>query len=163
MAQSFNQNEAVHVLGTHVAMPPTLAQQAVLSATRSTPREESGSKRTGNSPVQGKVKVVLLGDPSTSKSQILASFARANAKLRQTAPDGDERGLQLDGELILEGRSVSVELIDAPLSDASRASILPLTTLFLVFFSVIDPESYANALKKVREILFHNEPRQKGQ
>lgn len=145
--------DAANVLETHVAMPPVLAQQAVLNIARTREDFSSSSnavKRGGGSVIISKVKLVLLGDPSTSKSQILASYARANMKLRQTSPDGDERGLQLDGEIVIDGRSVPVEIIDAPLADAARASVLPLTSLFLIFFSVIDPESYSNALKKVR-------------
>lgn len=155
LAESFKQMEAAQILESHVAMPPTLAQQAVVNTTRSNSKEESGSRRGASGAKElssgpSKVKLVLLGDPSTSKTQILASYARANPKLRQTAAaDIEERGLQLDGEVNVDGRSITVELVDAPLSEASRASVLPLTTIFLIFFSVIDPESYTNALKKV--------------
>jgi hypothetical protein len=162
LAESSKQTEAAQLLESYVAMPPTLAQQAVLNTARGLRDEGGGSRRGGSgsgssaggagagNPLDRKVKLMLLGDPSTGKSQILTAYARANAKLRQTAaPDGDERGLQLEGELTLDGRSVAVELVDAPLADAARASLMPLTTLFLVFFSVIDPDSYANALKKV--------------
>jgi hypothetical protein len=157
--------EAAQVLDTYLPVAPTLAQQAVLNTARVL-REEGGSgigtsRRGGSSAAAvaaaagggglGRVKVVLLGDPWASRAQILASYARATPKLRQTAaPDGDERGLQLEGDLLLDGRTLTVEIVDAPLADVPRAAAVPLTTLFLIFFSVVDPDSYANALKKVR-------------
>jgi hypothetical protein len=150
LAQLSGQADAAQLLDAYVPVPPVTARGL---------RDDVGAAGAGGSGARGsvnKVKLVLLGDASTNKTQVLAAFARTatNAKLRQTAPapsDGEGGGgLQVEGEVVLDGRAVAVELIDAPAGDAARAALMPLTTLFLVFFSVIDPDSYANALKKVR-------------
>jgi hypothetical protein len=158
LAQQSGQADAAQLLDTYVPVPPVTARG---------PRDDVGAAGAGGSGARGslnKVKLVLLGDTSTNKTQVLAAYARtaANAKLRQLAPapsDGEGgdggSGLQVEGEVVLDGRAVAVELIDAPAGDAARAALMPLTSLFLVFFSVIDPDSYANALKKVRRTHAH--------
>jgi len=165
------------MMETHVAMPSTMAQQAALSSARS-PRggddlfsSSSSSSGSGTGVISAsnkrteirKVKVLLMGDVSTNKSQVLASYGRAIPKLaaRQlpvsssSSAEGEPAAVPaaLEGELLVDGRPILVELVDVPPLEAAIAACMPLTTLFIIFFSIVDPESFANAFRQVGSLL----------
>jgi hypothetical protein len=135
------------------------------------PIERSAPRKTSSSASERLFKIVLVGDRKFSaKTQVpflalflvhsihnhnpkvLMAYAKSNPKMRQVdtqTEDNKEQSMYLEGEAEVEGRPLSVSLYDTPSSEQGRILCYPFADLILILFSVIEPDSLRNVLKKV--------------
>lgn len=73
-----------------------------------------------------------------------------NPKMKQSESGSEEQGTQIRGEVTVDNKTVHVIIHDAPTNLEARFRCYEATDLFLIFFSVIDPDSLRNSIKKVR-------------
>jgi len=104
------------------------------------------------------IKIVLVGDPKCScKTQVITSYHKSNPKMRlieATSEEGIEKPLQLEGEVTIDNKPVHVVIVDGPGSQEAKAAAYDQADLFLVLFSIIDPDSLRSAMKTfIPEIL----------
>jgi len=93
-------------------------------------------------------------------SQVITSYVKSNPKMRLLegtltfVEDGIEKPMQAEGEVTIDNKSVHVVIIDGPNSKEAKDIAYAGTDLFLVLFSIIDPDSVRSAMKVVRTHLF---------
>ena len=93
-------------------------------------------------------------------SQVITSYVKSNPKMRLlegtltfVGEDGIEKPMQAEGEVTIDNKSVHVVIIDGPNSKEAKDIAYAGTDLFLVLFSIIDPDSVRGAMKVVRTYL----------
>eukprot|EP01087_Luapelamoeba_hula_P012480 TRINITY_DN3484_c0_g1_i2.p1 TRINITY_DN3484_c0_g1~~TRINITY_DN3484_c0_g1_i2.p1 ORF type:complete len:2043 (+),score=287.04 TRINITY_DN3484_c0_g1_i2:206-6334(+) len=104
-------------------------------------------------------KIVLVGDSKVScKTEVLSSYLKNSPKMRKVESAGDNQPLQVEGDIDVDGKMVHITIIDAPSTEQERAAIYPSTDLFLVLFSLVNPDTLRNVLKKwIPEVLYYGE------
>lgn len=89
--------------------------------------------------------------------QVITSYIKSNPKMRliegTVNEEGTEKPMQAEGEVTIDNKSVHVVLIDGPNSKEAKEVSYAGADLFLVLFSIIDPDSIRSAMKVVRKYI----------
>ncbi len=64
----------------------------------------------------------------------------------------EEKGLVVEGDMVVDGHNVNVEIHDAQSSDTARAFAYAYANISLIFFSIIDPDTLTLVIRKVRTV-----------
>ncbi|KAL6057002.1 Myotubularin-like phosphatase domain [Balamuthia mandrillaris] len=145
VAESLHLDEVTKLLETYIARKDRLLVDDL-----------SKSKQ----PVEKEIKLVLVGDGKTCcKTQVLKSYLQSNPKMKETEDSSEETGLQVGGEFTVDNKHVRVTILDAPSEDAKRRQAYYTgANLFLLFFSIVDPDSLENVLHKWIPEVCHYQP-----